>query len=215
VSNPGANECYLATSKQTFFRGRADQVEQVVSGGNNIFVLMKDGSVWGRGDNRRNFISKTSTKYYKDFVRIVPSGVKSIAATTLNVGMLKTDGTLWLWGEKTGKKKVTYTNKPYKVANKVKEFALGTDYNNVKAKTSRTMLILLKTNNTAYGWGSNDCYALTSKYKKGWINKPVKLRANIKHVYAGDGTSLLLDNKDRLYMAGTQWYRRMMTWVKP
>jgi len=205
-------ECYMNDTKRTFFKGKADQVKQVVAGGYNVFVLMKDGSVWGMGDNEKKLISESSEKYYKEFVEIVPCGVKAIAATLDNVGMLKRDGTLWLWGEKTENQTVTCSTTPYQIASEVKEFSLGMGY--YKAKTGNAIVLMLKNNNTAYGWGMNKGYALTSKNKKGWIDKPVKLKSNIKHVYVGDGTTFLLDNKNRLYWAGDQWYTWLMEWVK-
>jgi len=205
-------ECYESDTRHTFFKGQADQVKQVVSGNYNVFVLMKDGSVWGRGRNENKLISDSSEKYYKKFVEIVPCGVKAIAATGENVGMLKKDGTLWLWGEKTENKKVTRSTAPYQIADDVKEFSLGTSY--YSTKTGNAIVVLLKKNNVAYGWGMNKGYALTSKYKKGWIDKPVKLKSNIKHVYTGDGTTFLLDKHNRLYWAGDQRYSGLMDWIK-
>ena len=101
---------------------------------------MKDGSVWGRGSNENKLISDSSEKYYKKFVEIVPCGVKAIAATGENVGMLKKDGTLWLWGEKTENKKVTRSTAPYQIADNVKEFSLGTRYYNTK--TGNAIVVL-------------------------------------------------------------------------
>ena len=207
------DECYEMDTKHTFFKGKGEQVKQVVSGRMNVFVLMKDGSVWARGNNEKKLISDSDEKYHKKFVRIVPGGVKSIAATYNNVGMLKKDGTLWLWGERTEKNKVTFSAEPYQIARNVKEFSLG--MNNFKTKTGNVIVLLLKKNNKAYGWGANNEYALTSKYKKGWIDKPVKLKSNIKHVYVGYGTTFLLDRKNRLYWGGEQWYTGLMNWVKP
>ena len=111
-------------------------------------------------------------------------------------------------GEKMIKGKVGYSKKPYKIASKVKEFALGGSDHKMG-----TTAVILKKNNKAYGWGSNSDYALTSKYKKGWINKLVLLKSNIKHVYAGYDTTLLLDNKKRLYWAGTTYYTGLIDWV--
>jgi len=207
-----SEECYEDNTKRTFFRGKGDQVKQVVSGNYNVFVLMKDGSVWGMGNNEQKLISDSSKNYYKKFVEIVPDGVKSIAANLKNIGMLKKDGTLWLWGEKSENGKVTYSAEPYKIANNVKEFSLGMA--NSKSEKRNAIVAYLNKNDVAYGWGLNSQYALTSKYKKGWIDKPVKLKSNIKHVYAGNGTTFLLDKQNRLYWAGDQWYTGLLDWIK-
>ena len=204
-------ECYDVKSKYTFFKGKADRVKQVVSGNENIFVLMKDGSVWGRGSNETKLISVSDKKYYKKFVKIVSGGVRSIAASFNSVGMLKKDGTLWIWGEKMVSGKLTYVTEPYKITGNVKEFSLG--WSNPKKNTGSAVVIFLKNNGKAYGWGANDRYALTSKYKAGWIDKPVKLKSNIKHVYTGDNKTFLLDNQNRLYWAGMQGYTGMFGWM--
>jgi len=204
-------ECCDVVSKYTFFKGKADQVKQVVSGMQSIFVLMKDGSVWGRGNNEKKLISDSDEKYYKKFVKIVPGGVKSIAAAYDTVGMLKKDGTMWLWGERMVDGKLTYSSSPYKIADNVKEFSLG--WSNPKANTGSAVLVFLKKNNKAYGWGANDRYALTSQYKAGWIDKPVKLKSDIKHVYTGDNKTFLLDKKNRLYWSGMQGYTSMFDWM--
>ena len=204
-------ECYDVKSKYTFFKGKADQVKQVVSGNENIFVLMKDGSVWGRGSNEKKLISDSDKQYYEKFVKIVSAGVRSIAASFNSVGMLKKDGTLWLWGEKMVSGKLTYVTEPYKIAGNVTEFSLG--WSNPRANTGSVVVAFLKNNGKAYGWGANDRYALTSKYKTGWIDKPVKLKSNIKHVYVGDNKTFLLDEKNRLYWAGTQGYTGNFDWM--
>ena len=63
--------------------------------GCNIFVLMKDGSVWGIGRNNRKLISSSKKKKYSQFVKIMDGGVKQIAACTDHVLVVKKDNTLW------------------------------------------------------------------------------------------------------------------------
>ena len=200
--------CYHLGTKATCFKGQADQVKQVVSGELNVFVLMKNGSVWGTGWNETMLISDSEEYYYGDFVQIIPQGVKAIAATGYNVGMLKEDGSLWIWGG-GGRAGYAPPTTPYKIADNVKEFSLCTDWRSPKSATD-FILVFIKKNNTAYGMGSNYGYALTSKYKKGWIDNPVKLKSNIKHVYTGYGTTFLLDKEKRLYWSGGQFRGGLM-----
>lgn len=74
--------CYEYDTVRQFFQGGANGIRDVVCGedcgayGNNIFVLMKDGSVWGMGSNRGKLISNNQKRYYEDFVKIIPRGVK-------------------------------------------------------------------------------------------------------------------------------------------
>jgi len=107
---------------------------------------------------------------------------------------------------RTKKKKKSFSIKPYKIADKVKRFSMDTGVNG-------TMLVFLKKDNNAYGWGSGKGYVFTSKYKKSWNNNPVKLKSKIKHIYAGNSMTLLLDRKNRLYWAGIQIYKDGFEWL--
>lgn len=211
---PGGSECYQYDTVKMFFEGKANEIKEVVCGecdgyGNsNIFVLMKNGSVWGMGSNKNKMLSQSDNKYYSDFIKIIPGGVKSIAANSKNVAMIKKNGSLYVWGKtlKSGKKSNSF--KPEKIAKNVKEVSISdAEYE------GGSILLYLKKNGTAYGLGENTDFALTDKYKKGWHSKPVMLRKKIKHVYAAPTATFLLDKKGELYWTGTQNYYPQYNWV--
>lgn len=198
----GDDECYGHNSVQTYFKGRGSQIKQVVCGDNNIFVLLNDGSVWGIGENDTKLISQ-SNKKYKKFIKIIDSGAKQITASMENVAMIKKDQTLWIWGRSLHSSKVGYSTIPQKIANNVVEASLS----DARGWTVHSMLVYLKKNHKAYGMGYNQGNAFTNRYKKGWHNKPVLLMKNVKHVYAVQNATLLLNRKCELYWSGTQqWY---------
>lgn len=208
-------ECYERwEAAETYFEGKGNSIKEVACTGRNfhyahtdpwcIFVLMKDGSVWGMGSNKCKMLSnkkKTSSEDF-DFVKIVSGGVESIGAGGERVAMLKKDKTLWMWGRdmKTGEKK--YSFKPTKVTDGVKEFSIG---------ARGEYMLILKTDHIAYGLGSGDwSNVFTKNNTKKWYAKPVKLMKNVKHVYTSGeyAKSLILTRDNKLYWTGEaafQW----------
>ena len=47
-------------------------------------------------------------------------------------------------------------------------------------------------------------YAFTNRYKKGWNSKSVFLMKNVKHVYAAEGSTIMLKKNNSLYWSGQQ-----------
>lgn len=204
-------DCDERRPVETYFKGKGNQIKEVVCTGRSflfddsypwcIFVLMKNGSVWGMGSNKCKMISnkkKSSGEYA--FVKIISGGVESIGAGGERVAILKKDKTLWMWGRdmKTGKKK--YSFQPTKVADGVKEFSIG---------ERGFYMLILKTNHTAYGLGSGDwSHVFTQNNTKGWYAKPVKLMENVKHVYTSGeyAKSLILTRNNELYWTGVAHY---------
>lgn len=214
----GEEEGYTDVTEMKFFEGRGEQVKQVVSGNlggeSSVFVLMKDGSVWGCGRNYKHTISKEKTgTIYRDFVRIIPGGVKKISATAANVSMIKKDNSLWVWGKSMNGKSSSV--KPKKIADNVKECELvnmRTSHCDEKGEDKTAMIYLKK--GVAYGMGCNETGMFTASRGK-WVKKPVKLMSGIKHIDAVDlGRTLLLTKKNELYWAGEiELGRPLRTWM--
>lgn len=197
------DQCYGHDTVLACFKGRGKQVKQVVCGDYNIFVLLNDGSVWGIGENNANLISQSNQKKYTQFVKIIDSGVKQVAVSKENVAVIKNDYTLWVWGRLLHSPKKGCSATPQKIASNVTEVSLS----DTRGWTIHSILVYVKKNHKAYGMGYNQGYAFTEKNKKGWHKKPVLLMKNVKHVYAAQSATLLLNCKGELYWSGTQkWY---------
>lgn len=213
AASPG-DECYKNETVKAFFEGKGNEIKEVVCGKcdgygkSNIFVLMKDGSVWGMGSNKCKMISDSKQKYYPDFIKIIPKGGNMIAANSNNVAMIKKNGSLYVWGKTLKSREKIYSFHPKRIAKNVKEVSISD-----AQFEGGTVLVYLKKNKVAYGLGDNSQYALTDKCKKGWNSKAVMLRKNIKHVYAAPHATILLDNKANLYWTGTQDYYAQYDWV--
>lgn len=191
---------------KTYFEGKGDQIKEVVVStgasiysANCIFVLMKDGSVWGMGNNRYKMLGKEGSA--EQFDKIIAKDVEHIQAGTDRVAMLKKDKTLWVWGRTMQKAMGKCSEKPVKVANNVKEFSLS-------GGREDCYLLMLKTNHTAYGLGGAESTKIfTKSYPRKWYAKPVQLMKNVKHVYASACTerTMLLTGKNELYWTGRVW----------
>lgn len=190
-----------------YFRGSAKQVKKVVAGNSiygeeNVFVLMEDGSVWGWGDNQYHLISNESKKQYRKFVKIVPSGVKDIFASQKSVAIHKKDDSLWVWGEYRKGNKKKYTATPKKIDSNVGMFSMSQNQRAEDDLTGSVILIYVKKNGMAYGWGSNHGWGMTTTKGTKWKSKPVKLKKNIDRVYVANEVVLLLSKEGVLYWCG-------------
>lgn len=212
-------KCYeRKQTADTYFKGQGNNIrEVVVCTGRNfnfmstpwcVFVLMKDGSVWGMGNNLFNMLSSVYHNFSDEFVKIIPSGVKKIRGCGDRVAVIKDDKTLWMWGKGLETEDAPCSFQPVKVADGVEDISIG---------TMGEYMLVLKTNHVAYGMGRGDCnYVFTKKNTKRWYAKPVKLMENVKKVYTfgEERGSLILTRNNELYWTGNApfkwlWYRWM------
>lgn len=204
--------------KKKFFKGKVNQICKVVlcidycSGRQSIFfVLMKGGTVWGMGYNGHHLISNEDKEYYSKFIKLKVKNVKDICAANRNIGALRKDRSLWMWGQKrSGKdgrnKKFTVT--PWRIDNGVRSFSIS-------PSGHHNCILLFVKNGKAHGWGSARRSALPKKAKNNWHNDhPVLLKDNIKQVYAGVNMTLLLDNAGNLYWRGSAANPVDLSWVE-
>lgn len=196
-----SRECCRRENVRCFFEGKGDQVSQVVCGNDRdymIFVLLKDGSVWGIGDNSRRLITDTDTKTHMEFVKAGVEGVKQMQVKDNNVVFLKKDNTLWVRGRGFRKnEKLSYRLR--KIDTDVKEMCVP-----------RNRILYVKKDGVAYGMGESKAVSFeftdrySKPYKNVWINKPVKLMKNVKHVYGSNEKTILMTKDNKLYWTGEQ-----------
>lgn len=197
-----SEECCQRENVRCFFEGKGNQIKQVVCGNDRdyiIFVLLKDGSVWGMGDNSRHLITDTDTKTHMEFVKVEPGGVKQIEVNNNNVVFLKKDNTLWVRG-RGFRKKDKHSYQLRKIDSNVKEVCVP----------RKDRILYVKKNGVAYGMGQSESvsFEFTDRYSKPykyvWINKPVKLMKNVKHVYGSYETTIFMTKDNKLYWTGKQ-----------
>ncbi len=208
-------DCPDYETQQSFFEGKGNQIKEVISGRGlmshfwqqksdwgSVYVLMKDGSVWGMGNNARKTISDRAEKYISKFQMIIPNGVKQISANFHNVAAVKKDGTLLVWGKDIESNAKKYSAKPKKIAQNVKQVALANSNHRDILGMPKSVIMYVKKNGKAYGRGANYNFMLSDQCGDGWQSKPVFLMGNVKKVGGCTGISAILTNKNELYWSG-------------
>lgn len=219
-----ARKCNKYETCQSFFEGKGNQIEKVVSGNGgcfgdgktywgNVYVLMKDGSMWGMGNNTRKTISDGEENYIPEFQMIISSGVKQISANAQNAAAVKKDGTLWVWGRdiKSGAKK--YSAKPKKIEKNIRQAVLAnTQSDSGLIEIPKSVILYVKKDGKAYGRGSNYNFMLSNQCKDSWQSKPVFLMKNVKKIGGCTGISVILTNKNELYWSGYRGENTDLAW---
>ena len=145
-----------ATSKsnpvQTIAQG--NNWKQVSAGGYHCSAIKTDGTLWSWGSNVAygnlgdNTVINSSSP-----VQTVAFGTnwKQVASKGNFTSSIKTDGTLWIWGQNTygqlGDNTITFRSSP------VQTIAFGTNWKQVECGYFHTAAI--KTDGTLWSWGGN------------------------------------------------------------
>ena len=197
-----SQECYQRENIKCFFEGKGDQVKQVVCRQDTdymIFVLLKDGSVWGIGDNSRRLITDTDTKTHMEFVKVEVDRVKQVETQGNNVVFLKKDNTLWV--KRRGfRKNQKFSCELRRIDTGVKEVCVP----------RKDRILYVKKDGVAYGMGKSEAVSFeftdsySKRYRNVWINKPVLLMKNVKHVYGSYKKTIFMTKDNKLYWTGKQ-----------
>lgn len=219
-----ARRCRDYETQQSFFEGKGNQIEEIISGNGgcfgdgksywgNVYVLMKDGSVWGMGNNTRKGISDDEEKYIPEFQMIISGGIRQISANAQNVAAVKKDGTLWVWGRDIKSNAKKYSAKAKKNAQNVKAVALANSQSDDDLiEVPKSVILYVKKDGKAYGRGSNYNFMLSNRCKSKWQSKPVFLMSDVKKIGGCTGISVILTNKNELYWSGYRNENTNLAW---
>jgi YD repeat-containing protein len=127
-------------------------VQKIVCGDNHAVALKSDGTVWAWGDNLNNEIGDgTETIQYRTPVQLIGlSGIQDIAACAAHSLAVKSDGTVWAWGNNSrgelGNGTYADSNIPVQVSN----------LSNIQAvATGAYHSMALESGGSVWAWGSN------------------------------------------------------------
>lgn len=128
-------------------------VKQVAAGANHTLVLKTDGTVWAWGLNNYGQLGSGSDDY------IIPkpvqvyglSNIRAIAAGGNHSAALKSDGTVWTWGDNTYGQAGDGTTQDYKKT--PVQVSNLSDVTEIAAGSFHT--VALKSNTTVWAWGDN------------------------------------------------------------
>jgi len=128
-----------------------------VAGGSVSFAIRTDGTLWAWGRNSAGQLGIGNTTSQSSPVQVgVDNHWASVAAAAPNLGIssfaigLKTDGTLWSWGNNGNGQLGIGTTTSQTVPVQV-----GTDADWVTMAAGSNYVMAIKTNGTLWAWGSN------------------------------------------------------------
>jgi alpha-tubulin suppressor-like RCC1 family protein len=154
-SSLGTNDNANRSTPVTTFAGGTNWVQ--VSGGQSHFIALKsDGTVWTWGYNLYgqlgiNFSYKFSITPITTFLG--GNTWKQVSCGNNHTAAIKTDGTLWTWGQVTSGQLGNASVTSNTVFTPITTFAGGTNWKYVVASHFCTAAI--KTNGTLWIWGNN------------------------------------------------------------
>ena len=127
---------------------------KVSAGAYNTFIIKNNGTLWAMGDGRYGLLGNGSTTTINPTLQQIGTATnwqKISASSDMTIG-LKTDGTIWGWGQ----------NDEYEMgnntccANQLTPIQIGTANHWVDVETSLgASVFALKNDGTIWGWGLN------------------------------------------------------------
>ncbi len=128
--------------------------QKIKSGSNNTFAIKSDGTLWGSGNNVAGCLGINSFSLYSQvFVQIGTStNWKDVAPCDFYTIALKSDNTIWGWGQNDGYQMGNGTC----CNNQLSPILISaeTDWKQIEGSDSRSVFAI-KNNGTLWCWGSN------------------------------------------------------------
>jgi alpha-tubulin suppressor-like RCC1 family protein len=162
------------TTPVTTFAGGTNW-KQVSAGGSHTAAVKTDGTLWTWGNGGSGKLGDTNTGVF--FVSSTPvttfaggTNWKQVSAGNEHTSAIKTDGTLWTWGNASvgqlGNNATTNRSTP------VTTFAGGNNWKQVSSGSLHTSAV--KTDGTLWTWGNGDSGRLGRQYST-TVQVPVRL----------------------------------------
>lgn len=174
--------------------------KRIASGESHTLVIKADGSLWAWGYNRYGQIGHGEPdlyKYQSTPVKIM-DGVAQVAAGDNHTLAIKTDGSLWAWGNNNngelGDGTTRQKNSPVKVMDSVVQVAAGSFHT-----------LAIKTDGSLWAWGRNNNGQLgigESASEKEYTT-PIKIMDDVAQVAAGLCHSLAIKTDGSLWAWGS------------
>jgi len=146
----GTNLTANRSTPVTTFAGGNDW-KQVSCGSIHTAAIKTDGSLWVWGDGAAGILGTNSTVAKNTPVTTFAGGNdwKQVSCGNLHTAAIKTDGSLWVWGD--GDSGILGTNSTVDKSTPVTTFAGGTNWKQVSCGSEHTAAI--KTDGTLWIWG--------------------------------------------------------------
>ena len=177
-----------------------DGVKEIARGslGSHSLFLKNDNSVWAAGYNQQGQIGNgvTDGNNVRTAVKIMDGG-KALATGSNNSFVIKTDNTLWAWGQDGGR---------LGSGTKVDKFVPIKIMDNVKAVSAGEWhTLILKMDNTLWVTGSNAYGEFGIDKDGGQLYEsltPMKVMENVKAITAAGYSSYIIKTDNTLWVTG-------------
>jgi alpha-tubulin suppressor-like RCC1 family protein len=190
---------------------------QTISGGNNwkevaiggsthSAAIKTDGTLWLWGRNQYGQLGNNSTTNVSSPIQTISGGTnwKQVSAGDRNFAAIKTDGTLWIWGDNSfgqlgNNTGGTGTNK----SSPIQTVSGGTNWKQVSVGGAASVVGAIKTDGTLWLWGANDTGQLGNNSVS-----PTKISSPIQTVSGGTNWKQVFcsnNNAASIKTDGTLW----------
>ena len=180
---------------------------KAASAGDRFSLVVKtDGSLWSMGENIMGElgIGRTDNDAHGTPIKIMEN-VASASASSVGFEYalaVKTDGTLWAWGNnmygQLGDGTTTGRNSPVKVMDGVASVATGYQYFTMAVKTDATL----------WAWGAN-LYGVLSDAAGAEPHSPVKILSGVSSVALGESHAMIIKTDGSLWALGCELNGRL------
>ena len=174
----------------------ADNVSTITTNGGAAYAVRTDGTLWAWGDNSygRLGVGDTQSRYNRYTPVKVADNVSTITVSWDSAYAVKTDGTLWAWGNNYwgqlgGDTQNRYT--PVKVADNVSTITLG----------YQDSAYAVKADGSLWTWGGNS-YGTLGVGDTEARYTPTKVTDNISTIYPSDCSTFALKSDGTLWAWG-------------
>jgi alpha-tubulin suppressor-like RCC1 family protein len=160
--------------------------KQVSVGSSHTAAIKTDGSLWCFGRNNFGKLGDNATTNRSSPVQTTTYGTnwKQTSCGQSHTAAIKTDGTLWSWGQNYLYGQVG-DNTTINRSSPVQDITLGKNWSQVSCCSNYSLAI--KTDGTLWGWGQNSNGQLgdNTTGSKSSPSQTITLGTNWKQVYAG------------------------------
>ena len=197
----GQNIPYTTDRSSPIQVGALTYWSQVSAGGSQTLAIKTDGTLWAWGENNKGqsgLNSGTTNRSSPVQVGALTTWAQ-VSAGDLHTGAVKTDGTLWMWGDNGFGRLGLNTNQTIDVSSPTQVGALTT-WLQVSAGVAHTCAI--KTDGTLWAWGNNGSGRLGINTNQAVdVSSPVQVGAltNWSQVSAGSSHTVAVKTD------GTMW----------
>ena len=186
--------------------GTLNTWSRVSVGMSHTMAIQTNGTLWAWGLNPGGALGNNTPDYY---IFTTPGIYSPVQIGTLNnwsrltagsrtTHGIKTDGTLWGWGDAGESGLFTNINRSSPV-----QIGTRNDWSNLQSTATGNNILALRTDNTVWGWGSNSNGQLADNTN---VNRssPVQIGSNLSwiNIFVGQGTTFAIDTTGKLYAAG-------------